>query len=80
MRNDQWLIDYSETLDDNHQNKPIDFIFTDDSPGTLPPSEMLTHLLIHGLYHLSVLDPKIGEHGYGLKGVLLTTHKKSASK
>lgn len=77
---DQWFIDYAETLDGNNPNKPIDFIFTDGSPGTLTPTEMLTHLLTHGLYHLSVLDQKIGEHGYGLKGVLLTTHKKSLSK
>lgn len=74
------MIDYADTLGGKHQNKPIDFIFTDDGSGTLTPSEILTHLLTHALYHLSVLDQKIGEHGYGLKGVLLTTHKKSSSK
>lgn len=78
-KTDRWLIDRAEVLDMNKHNKPIDFIFTDGSPGALTPSEMLMHLLTHGLYHLSVLDQKIGENGYGLKGVLLTTHRKSFS-
>lgn len=73
---DNWLINYETNLSEHDRQAVFDFTYTDGEPGQLTAQGILTHLLSHGLYHISVVDDRISKRGYDVNGILFTTHMK----
>ena len=45
------VLDHVSGLDKARLAEPIDFTFTDGSPGRMSREEMLMHVTVHGEYH-----------------------------
>ena len=50
-RSDREYIDYVSGLDRGQLTEPIDFAFTDGTPGRMSREEMLLHVINHGMGH-----------------------------
>lgn len=49
---DRWYPDYLETVSSRQLSEPLAFVFTDGDKVLMSRQEMLTHVVLHGGYHL----------------------------
>jgi uncharacterized damage-inducible protein DinB len=50
-RTDAWYIAHASRLTPAALVEPLDFVFTDGTPGRMTREEMLAHVVAHGGYH-----------------------------
>jgi uncharacterized damage-inducible protein DinB len=48
---DDWYASYVRDLPERDFDQPVDFIFTNGSPGRMLRGEMILHVCLHGTYH-----------------------------
>lgn len=48
---DRWFVGYVERLEPLDAREPVEFLFTDGSPGRMSREEMLAHVIAHASYH-----------------------------
>ncbi|WP_352588858.1 DinB family protein [Mesorhizobium sp. M0028] len=48
---DRWYLDYLETVSSQQLSEPVAFVFTDGDKALMSRQEMLTHVVLHGVYH-----------------------------
>lgn len=51
-----WFVNYTESVTETQLEETLDFVFADGKPGNMKKSEMLSHVLSHGLLHRGMVS------------------------
>lgn len=55
-KTNNWFVNYTQSLTETQLEQRLDFVFADGKPGNMSNSEMLSHVLSHGLLHRGMVS------------------------
>lgn len=55
-KTNNWFVNYTESVTEAELEERLNFVFEDGKPGNMNKSEMLSHVLSHGLLHRGMVS------------------------